>query len=78
MGLFNASALQRMFSEMSPEGLLHKVLTDGFVMLEKNVFANITGGTSGSFGNLIGNLGNVPNITNSNPGFGSIFNNILK
>ena len=58
--------------------MLQKVLTEGFAMLEKNVFANITGGTSGAFGNVIGNIGNIANITNPNAGFGNIFSNILK
>jgi hypothetical protein len=47
-------------------------------MLERNMFANITGGTSGAFGNVIGNIGNITNIKNPNAGFGNIFSNILK
>jgi hypothetical protein len=74
MGLFNGSALQRMFSEMSPEGVLQKILAEGLGVLERNIFNNITGGTSGAIGNVIGNIGG---LTNTNGGFGNIFSNII-
>ena len=57
--------------------MLQKVLAEGFAMLERNVFANITGGTRGVFGNVIGNIGNITNIKSPNAGFGNIFSNIL-
>ncbi len=74
MGLFNGSALQRMFTEMSPEGLLQKIMAEGFGLLERNIFNNITGGTSGAIGNVIRNIGGP---TNMNGSFGNIFSNIL-
>lgn len=59
--------------------MLQKLLAEGYAMLERNVFANITGGTSGSFGNVIGNIGNIASIgIQPNAGFGNLFNNILK
>jgi len=68
LGLFNASALQKMFQEMSPQGILDKLLSEGYAMLEKNVFANITGGA-------IGGAGGFANIGGQ---FGNFFGNILK
>lgn len=49
--------------------MLNKLLAEGFGMLEKNVFSNITGG-AGGFNNFIGSI--------NNGGFGNMFNNILK
>jgi hypothetical protein len=54
--------------------VLQKILAEGLGLLERKIFNNITGGTSGAIGNVIGNIGG---LTNTNGGFGNIFSNII-
>lgn len=43
MGLFNGSALYRMFQEMSPVGVIEKMVVDGFGGMERNLLKSVLG-----------------------------------
>ncbi len=76
--MFNASALQKMFQDMSPMNMINKVLGNGFGQIERNILMNIGGGMGGMFGGQGGQA--IQGIQNnfSNGTFGNAIGSVFK